>query len=127
MTKRQRTRFQILGLVSISIIIAAATYGFAHANPVNSASILGVGYGVLSEYRVGNIEYTLDEVQPTNFTAVEFSTDDVVGSLLAGVSTTRKGEIIWADSCQISGNSWICTFNESINVLDADWLHVVAD
>jgi hypothetical protein len=127
MTKRQRTRFQILGLVSLSIIIATATYGFAHANPVNSASILGVGYGVLSEYRVSNVEYTLDEIQPTNFTAIEFMTEDVVGSLLVGVSTTRKGEIIWANSCQFVDYNWICTFNESINVLDADWLHVVAD
>ena len=127
MTKTQRTKYQIVGLISLSIIIAAATYGFAHANPVNSASILGVGYGVLSEYRVNNIEYTLDELQPTNFISVEFNADNVDGSLLAGVSTSRNGEIIWADSCQFEDFSWTCTFNESVSVLDADWLHVVAD
>jgi len=124
MTKQKRTKYQVLGLVSLSLIIAAATYGFAEVNTVNSAGILGVGYGVMSNYQVSKISYTLDEANPTFFTAVDFDVDQVNGSVIAGVSGTKRGQIVWADDCQLTGAQWTCTFNESIDVLAADWLHV---
>ncbi len=124
MAKGKRTKYQLLGLVSLSLIIAAATYGFAEVKSVNSAGILGVGYGVLSNYQVSKITYTLDEVNPTTFTAVDFEVDQLGGSLIAGVSTTKRGQVVWADDCQVNGTQWTCTFNGSIDVLAADWLHV---
>lgn len=126
MTKGKRTKYQLLGLVSLSLIIAAATYGFAAVNSVNSAGILGVGYGVMSNYQVNNISYTLDEANPTTFTAVDFEVDQLGGSLIAGVSSTKRGQVVWADDCQTNGTKWTCTFNGSIDVLAADWLHVLA-
>ena len=104
MTKQKRTKCQILGLVSLSLIIAAATYGFAEVNTVNSAGIMGVGYGVLSNYQVNKITYTLDEANPTYFTAVDFEVDQLGGSLIAGVSATKRGQVIWADDCQFNRN-----------------------
>ena len=124
MTKQKRTKYQILGLVSLSLIIAAATYGFANVNTVNSAGILGVGYGVMSDYTVSKISYTLDEANPTFFTAVEFEVEHLNGSVIAGISGTRKGQVVWADDCQVTANKWTCTFDHSIDVLAADWLHV---
>ncbi len=124
MTKQKRTKYQVLGLVSLSLIIAAATYGFAEVNTVNSAGILGVGYGVMSNYQVSKITYTLDVVNPTSFTAVDFEVDQLGGSLIAGVSSTKRGQVVWADDCQVNGTKWTCTFDGSIDVLAADWLHV---
>ena len=124
MTKQKRTKYQVLGLVSLSLIIAAATYGFAEVNTVNSTGIIGVGYGVMSNYRVSRISYTLDEANPTTFTAVDFEVDQPGGSLIAGVSTTKRGQVVWADDCQVNGTQWTCTFAGSIDVLAADWLHV---
>jgi len=124
MTKKKRTRYQVLGLISLSLVIAAVSYGFAGLGAVNSASILGVGYGVLSEYQVSKISYTLDVNEPTSFTAVEFVADQVDGSLQVGVSATKDGAVIWADNCQVTGVFWTCTFSESVDVLKADWLHV---
>ena len=124
MTKRKRTKYQLLALVSLSLIIAAASYGFAEVNAVNSAGILGVGFGVLSDYGVSKISYTLDVDTPTSFTAVDFEVDQPGGSLIAGVSASKRGQVVWADDCQVSGTKWTCTFDESIDVLAADWLHV---
>jgi hypothetical protein len=124
MTKRKRTRNQIVGLISLSLIIAAATYGFAEANTIGTTGLLGVGYGVLSDYQVSKVTYTLDEADPTHFVAVSFELDGLASSVAAGVSETKNGEIIWADGCQSTGYSWICSFDGSIDVLVADWLHV---
>ena len=124
MTKQKRTRYQVLGLVSLSLFIAAATYGFAEVNAVNSAGVLGVGYGVLADFRVSKVSYTLDETNPTSFTGVDFQVDQDQGSLIAGVSESKKGPITWANDCQVHANLWTCTFDQSIDVLAADWLHV---
>ncbi len=126
MTKQKRTKNQIIGLVSLSLIIAAATYGFAEVNTVNSAGILGVGYGVMSNYGVSKISYTLDEAAPTSFTAVVFEIDQVGTEVIAGVSSAKKGAVVWADDCQLTADKWTCTFDQSIDVLAADWLHVAA-
>jgi hypothetical protein len=55
---------------------------------------------------------------------VEFVIGGEVGPVVAGVSATKNGEITWADDCEKSDYKWTCTFEESINVLAADWLHV---
>ena len=124
MTKRKRTRHQIVGLISLSLIIAAATYGFAEANTIGSTGLLSVGYGVLSDYQVSKVTYTLDEADPTHFVAVSFELDSSTSAVAAGVSETKNGEIIWADGCQNTGYNWVCSFDGSIDVLVADWLHV---
>jgi len=43
---------------------------------------------------------------------------------MAGVSIAEKGQVVWADECEKAGTSWTCTFEESIDVLAADWLFV---
>jgi hypothetical protein len=124
MTKRKRTRNQIIGLISLSLIIAAATYGFAEANTMGSTGLLDVGYGVMSDYQVSRITYTLDEADPTTFVAVSFELDQGAESISAGVSETRTGQIIWAENCEQTGYNWTCSFDGSLDVLIADWLHV---
>jgi len=127
MTKQKRTKLSILSLISLSLVIAAATYGFAEASTIPSAGILSVNYGVKSAYQVSRISYTLDVDNPTSFTAVDFEIDQSGVEILAGVSIAEKGNVVWADDCEKSGTSWTCTFDESVDVLAADWLHVISE
>jgi hypothetical protein len=124
MTKQKRTRIQIIGLISLSLIIAAGTYGFARAEADGTTGLLEAGYGVQSEYTVTRISYTLDEENPTHFLAVSFELDQKAAVVQAGISETKSGQIIWADSCEFSGYQWVCSFDGSLDVRQANWLHV---
>jgi len=125
MTKQKRTHYRVLGLVSLSLIIAAVTYSCAKANSTNhGAGAFGIGYGVKSSYDISRISYTLDVEDPSTFTAVDLEVNQEGIMVIVGVSATKKGEITWADGCEKSDTKWTCTFNESIDVLAADWLHV---
>ncbi len=124
MTKQKRTKYQLLGLISLSVIIAAGTYGFAQAEATGTNGLLEVGYGMQSEYQVIGINYILDEENPTDFQAVSFELDQLAANIQAGVSETKGGQIIWADRCEFSGYNWVCSFEDSIDVRMANWLHV---
>lgn len=124
MTKQKRTKYQILGLISLTLIIAAATYGFARADELGTTGLLEVGYGVRSEYQVSRITYTLDVENPTSFTAVSFELDQGAAAVQAGISETKSGQIIWADGCAFTGYNWVCSFSGSLDVRTANWLHV---
>ncbi|MCK4801044.1 MAG: hypothetical protein KAS84_03570 [Anaerolineales bacterium] len=126
MTKQKRAQVRVLGLVSLSLIIAATTYGFAEANTIHTAGILGAGYGVKSSYEVTKISYILDLSDPSKFKAVDFVIDQQGTEIIAGVSATEKGQIAWATDCVKSDALWNCTFAESLDVLAADWLHVTS-
>ena len=125
MTKQKQTRYRVLGLVSLSLIIAAGTYGFASMNTnIHSAGVFDAGYGVQSTYDVSRVIYTLNIEDPSTFTAVEFVIEGNGDQVIAGVSATKNGEVTWADDCEKNDYKWTCTFEESIDVLAADWLHV---
>ena len=119
MTKQKRTKNRVIGLVSLSIIFAAATFGFAEVNTTLSA-----GYGVKSSYQVSKINYFLDVEDPTSIAAVEFMVEQDATEVYAGVSVTENGQIVWADGCEQTNSKWTCTFAEKISVLEADWLHI---
>ena len=125
MTKQKQTRYRVLGLVSLSLIIAAGTYGFASMNTtILGAGVLDAGYGTQSVYDVSRVIYILNVEAPGSFTAVEFIIEGEADAVVAGVSATKNGQITWADDCEKNDYKWTCTFDESIDVLAADWLHV---
>jgi hypothetical protein len=126
MTKQKRTHYRVLSLVSLSLLIAAATYGFAEANTISGVSGMGAGYGVKSSYEVSRVSYTLDVEDPGTFTAVDFTLEGEGSAIFVGVSASEKGEITWADDCVNIGSQWTCSFDQSIDVLGADWLHVTS-
>jgi hypothetical protein len=126
MTKRTIRRRKVLGLISVSLIIASVSYGFAQANSATPTSgILSADYGVVSPYQVTRIQPILDLEDPSTFTAVEFRVKDASVDIAAAVSPTRDGQLVWADKCENSGQSWTCSFDQSQDVLQADWLHVL--
>lgn len=126
MTKQKRTQTRVLSLVSLSLLIAAATYGFAQASTITGESVMGAGFGVKSSYEVSKVSYTLDVESPNSFTAVDFVLEGEGSAIVVGVSATEKGQITWADDCEKTGAQWTCTFDQSIDVLAADWLHVTS-
>ena len=126
MTKQKRTSYRVLSLVSLSLLIAAATYGFAEANTISGVSGIGAGYGVKSSYEVSRVSYTLDLEDPGTFTAVDFTLEHEGSAIFVGVSGSEKGEITWADDCENIDTQWTCSFDQSIDVLAADWLHVTS-
>ena len=126
MTKQKSTQNRILAIVSLSLVIAAATYGFAEADSISEGSVIGAGFGVKSSYVVSCVNYTLEVENPSSFVAVEFMLDQNVTEINVGVSGTEKGDILWADDCTQVDSNWTCAFDESIDVLAADWLHVTS-
>ncbi len=91
MTKQKRTSYRVLSLVSLSLLIAAATYGFAEANTISGVSGIGAGYGVKSSYEVSRVSYTLDLEDPGTFTAVEFTLEGEGSAIFVGVSGSERG------------------------------------
>ena len=126
MTKQKRTQIRITAVVSISLVIAAISYGFAQANMTHSSGILGAGYGVKSPYEVSNINYVLDLEEPSTFTAVCFVLDQEIDLVQAGVSISNNGQIIWTTDCELTGPRWTCSFGDNIDLLAANWLHVIS-
>jgi len=126
MTKHKRTQNRILAIVSLSLVIAAATFGFVEADSISGGSVIGAGFGVKSSFVVSSVSYTLDVENPSSFVAVEFTLDQDGTEIIVGVSGTEKGDILWADDCAPSDTKWTCTFDESIDVMAADWLHVTS-
>jgi 1-aminocyclopropane-1-carboxylate deaminase/D-cysteine desulfhydrase-like pyridoxal-dependent ACC family enzyme len=126
MTKQKRTRISITAIVSLSLVIAAVTYGFAQANMTHSAGIMGAGYGVKSTFKVSNIQYVLDLEDTNTFTSVSFAIDQEISRIQAGVSATEQGAIAWAEECEQVGTRWTCSFEEDVELLAADWLHVIS-
>ncbi len=126
MTKQKRTQYRVLSLVSLSLLFAAATYGFAEANTISGVSGMGAGYGIKSSYEVSKVSYTLDVEDPSTFTAVDFVLEQDGSPIFVGVSASENGEITWADDCEKISTQWTCSFDQSIDVLAADWLHVTS-
>ena len=124
MTKQNRTKYQIIGLMTLSLMIAAGTVGFARAEAVGTTGFFEVGYGVQSDYQVSRISYTLDEKNPTDFLAVSFSLDQSVSTVQAGISDSKSDQIIWADNCDFNGHNWVCSFGSSYDVRLANWLYI---
>jgi len=126
MTKQKNTQNRILAIVSLSLVIAAATYGFAEADYISEGSIIGAGFGVKSSFVVSSVSYTLDVENPSCFVAVEFTLDQTGSAIAVGVSATEKSNVVWADDCTLNDSKWTCAFDESIDVMAADWLHVTS-
>jgi hypothetical protein len=120
-TSRQKRFFRWIG---ITLLIAAATYGFASANTLNISSLNSQGYGVKSTYEVSSINYTLDADNPEYITGVRFKLVKQDQPVHAGVSVEKNSKITWAESCVFEGEGYSCSFEPRIHVLDADWLHV---
>ena len=110
--------------IGITILIAAATYGFASANSHNFTGLSGQDFGVKSIFEVSSVSYILDAENPEYFTEVHFKLDKQDQPVHAGVSVEKNSKITWAENCLFEGTGYSCSFEPRIHVLDADWLHV---
>lgn len=125
MKSKESRQKKISRWIVITLLIAAATYGFATANSISIANLSGKGYGIRSIYDVSGIKYTLDSNNPEYFTEVNFQLIDQTAQIHAGVSVEKNSQVTWAEECKQDGNRFSCRFDPGIHVLEADWLHVV--
>jgi hypothetical protein len=126
MNSKERRQKKFFRWIGITLIIAAATYGFASANTLNITSLSGQGFGLRSIFEVSKINYTLDAENPEYFTEVHFTLENQDQPVHAGVSVEKNSEVTWAESCHLEGSGYSCSFEPRFHVLEADWLHVVA-
>ncbi len=133
MSTQLRARYRLLILSILVVVLAAATYGFAAANTVESSQA-GEGSGTISGYSVQNISYTLSSSDPSTFDAVTFELYLDDGSTAAPNTTTLQVGFSAAGgspsswySCSVDGSvpNWICSISGE-SVQSAEEFHVVA-
>ncbi len=123
MMKLFKQRYKIAFLVVLVFTLAAATYGFAASNTVPETRA-GEGNNTISGYVVSNVDYTLLQGDPTQFSSVSFDLDNAADEVYVGIGSTTK--TYWTDCGNGgSGNSWTCDLTGStVSVLEAVSLNV---
>jgi len=118
---RKITRPRTIGLVLLSLILAAAVYGFAAANTVPD-TYAGDGSGNILGYTVSSIAYTLtSDGDPSDIDQVAFTLSAAAGQAYVSFD----GGVSWS-SCTISGGTSVTCSGLSQSVLAATSLRVVA-
>ena len=121
--KKLKMRSRLLILVTLALVLSAATYGFAAANTVPDG-VAGEGHGDISGYNV-SVSYTLDNTDPTKFASVTLTLDAAATDVYAGLANSL-GTIYWT-SCAGGPTVFTCGLGSStVNVHDAVELHVSA-
>jgi hypothetical protein len=125
MNKLIHYRYRILALLILTLVLGAATYGFAAGNTV-PAGTAGEGLGVISGYTVTNVVYALNNSDPTAFATVAFILDAAASDVYAGLDD--GGGIDWV-SCATTNapanTNFSCNLSTvTVTVAGATALHV---
>ena len=131
MFKLIKNRFRILALLILTLVLGAATYGFAAQNTVPDGRV-GEGDGTINGYTVTNVKYELDSGDPTAFDWVYFDLEDGAGNpasateVHAGIGAA--GSIDWVEcDPSLTTYDFECDLGGIGNtVRAADALHVAA-
>ena len=114
-------RPRTIGLVMLTLILAAAVYGFAAANTVPN-TYAGDGSGTVLGYTVSNIAYTLNgDGNPSDIDSVAFTLSAAAGQAYISFD----GGTTW-DGCTISGGTSVTCGSLNESVAGAASLRVVA-
>jgi len=121
-------RPQTLIFLPVSVIFAAAVYGFAASNVVPESGA-GDGTGTISGYTITNIDYNLNATTPTNIDSVDFDINPTAGASAPGlvkIKLVSAGGNWYTCSVTVSPN-WSCTTTSpQATVATANQLQVVA-
>ncbi len=111
---------RIFVLLIFALVLAAATYGFAEANVVNSGNVmnLGEGTGTISGYAV-TVAYDVDLANPSQVDAIDLTLDKDATT----VQISLDSGATWIN-CTGATTSWTCT--TTVNVTAATSLMVFA-
>ena len=111
---------RIFVLLIFALVLAAATYGFAEANVVNSGNVmnLGEGTGTISGYAV-TVAYDVDLANPSQVDAIDLTLDNDATT----VQISLDSGATWIN-CTGATTSWTCT--TTVNVTAATSLMVFA-
>jgi hypothetical protein len=121
---RPRTLF----LITLVLLLAAVTYGFAAANTMPTVSNAGDGSVTVSGYTVSNIHYNLVAGNPRNVASVTFDlAPDDGGGTPASVQARLGSSAGWSACTETATpGTWNCVASGTISVLSVDELTVVA-
>ena len=121
---RPRTLF----LITLVLILAAMTYGFAAANTMPTASNAGDGSVTVSGYTVSNIHYGLNAGNPQNVDSVSFDLVAKNGGVTpAAVRARLVSSGSWYTCAETATpGTWSCTVTGTVTVLAVDELTIVA-
>jgi len=120
---RPRTLF----LITLILILAAVTYGFAAANTMPTASNAGDGSVTVSGYTISNVHYTLNAGNPLNVNSVSFDVAALGGGGTPSVVTARLVSTGSFYACtETSPGTWNCAVTGTVTVRSVDELTVVA-
>lgn len=117
----RRTR-RAFAAVAIAAMLGTATYALTASNTFASATNqAGQGAQTISGFAVSNVSYTLDAVNPENYSAVDFDLDGAAGDVRAKVTAAGT---TYSTCSNTTGNHWTCPITNS--VASADELTVIA-
>ena len=112
-----------LAVLAVFAIVAVSAFGFAASNTVND-SRAGDGAGTVLGYTVSNIEYTLNDADPSLLDAVDFDLNNNAGTDNAAVQFNSAGN--WYD-CTGGPTSFSCDVSSgNVTVASVSGLRVVA-
>lgn len=115
------TRPRNTGLVLLTLILAAAVYGFAAANTVPD-TYAGDGAGTILGYTVSNVAYDLNtDGNPSDIDEVSFTLSAAAGQAFVSFD----GGTTW-NTCTISGGTSVTCGTLSESVTTAASLRIVA-
>ena len=117
-----KNRYRIMVLIVLTIVLGAATYGFAAGNTVPDG-VAGEGMGNITGYVVSSVVYTLDSGTPSEFDSVDFTLSANASDVYAGIGD-GLGTTYWID-CTGGPLNWTCDLTAcTVDVVDAVELHV---
>jgi len=116
-----------LFLITLVLLLAAVTYGFAAANTMPAVSNAGDGSVTVSGYHVSNIHYTLNGGNPRNVSSVSFDlAPDDGGGTPTAVQAQIGSSAGWSTCSVTTAPTWNCPASGTVTVLSVDELTVVA-
>ena len=127
MSKIFNSKYRILALVILILILSTAAYGFAGSNTIPD-TYAGHGQGLISGYTVSAVTYVLDAGNPNAFDQVDFTLSQSATTVRVGMSAGGGTTWLAAGDCTTgNGTDFVCDLTSvGITVEAATGLHVAA-
>ena len=110
--RRTRGKKRIIAVAAITGLMALAAYAYTATNTFSSATNkAGDGNQAISGYVVSSVEYTLNTLDPTKVSAVDFSLDAPAGDVRAKLSDAVGASYYTCaeDADPLTTNRWTCS------------------
>ncbi len=119
---RLRGMKKLVGTLAVAGMLGSASYAMTASNTFASATNQsGQGAQSITGFDVSNVTFTLDALNPENYSAVDFDLDGAASDVRAKVRTAATS---YSTCSNPSGTHWTCPITDS--VASSDQLTVIA-